>query len=1063
MKKFPLLGSSALRPAAVIGLSLALAAPAFAQEVADEADQPEQMQSEVELESGTDAQTGAQGEPAAAGEDQAITVTGSRIRRPNLESTVPITSVGGEEFFQTGQVSVGDQLNELPALRSTFSQSNSTRFLGTAGLNLLDLRGLGTQRTLVLQNGRRHVGADILNYATTVDVNQIPTDLIERVDVVTGGNSAIYGSDAIAGVVNFVLKQNFEGIQLRGQGGVGQWGEPGSYYASLLAGTNFADNRGNIAVNVEYAHQGDFYASQRKHLSRPSGFVIVDTDPASAPSDDEPDRRFFEDIRNATYTEGGSIYFCCDFIDPVGNPNIGNPGLFTIPYIFQPNGTLIPQTGERIGANFFGAFIGGNGSTFREGRQFGLQPRLDRYAINALGHFTVSDAFEPFFEAKYVRTDSFGNASGPFFTSATGSPREIFFTDNPFLNPQARSTILSNYGLGEDEDTYFYLFRSVTELGNREEKAKRETYRFVGGVRGDFNEDWSYEVSANYGLFKEKTKILGNVNLQRYLLAIDAVDEGLATGGAANGHIVCRAQVDPTAAVPYEFPLNEAFAQSQLAADVAACVPVNLFGAGNITPEARNYLTQDTLARGRIEQFVVNGFLSGDTSQWFELPGGPVGFALGAEYRREDAHYIQDPVTASGLTFYNAIPEFDPTSFEVKEAFAEIRLPILRDVPFFQELTISAAGRVADYKGATGTVFAYNAGAEWAPVRDLRFRGNFSRAVRAPNLADLYTPLGQNFAPGFVDPCALANIGAGAATREANCQAAGVPADFDYQYTSSLGFLSGGNPNLNEETSDSLTLGGVFQPRFFPGFALSVDYYNITVNKVITSPSAQQIVDACYDASDLNNQFCALFSRAGAGGGPRGEIEGQILENSLQVIPLNYAKLKVRGIDAEASYRHTFPRVGTLSTRVIYTHVLQADEFLNPGDPGRADQYLLELGDPKDSFNWNLDFKSGPVTVGYQMRYLGKMLLNTAEYEFFFSKQGREPSNPDWAERRFYPSIFYHDVRLSYDVGKDFNFYLGIDDVTNRRPPLGASGIGGGSGIYRNIGRFFYAGAVAKF
>jgi outer membrane receptor protein involved in Fe transport len=1034
MRKFGLLGTSAIRSAAFIGLTAAAVSPAMAQEVAQEQETATTAaQSEAEIESGDvvdDTST-----------DQVITVTGSRIRRPNLESTVPVTSIGGEEFFETGTISVGDVLNELPSLKSTFSQSNSTRFLGTAGLSLLDLRGLDTVRTLVLQNGRRHVGADVLNYATSVDVNQIPTDLIERVDVVTGGNSAIYGSDAIAGVVNFVLKRDFEGLQVRGQGGISTYGDAGSYYTSILAGKNFADGRGNIAINAEYARQNDYYAPGRPNLNTVRGFVTVDSDPATATSDNVFDNVIYDDIRSNLYAEGGT--FLSDF-----------NGTYYTPLQFQPNGTLVPQTGTIVGLRGVGTAIGGNGPTGREGRQFGLSPALDRYSVNAMGHFTVSEAFEPFFEAKYVRTESLGNASGPFFTGAGLGPRDYFLTTNPFLNPQARQIISDYYGASTDDEVGFLFYRNVQELTNREEAAKRETYRFVGGVRGDFNEDWQYEVSANYGKFKEFTDIRGNVNIQRYLLAIDAVR-------APNGNIVCRAQIDPDARIAYEDAANAAYAQSQLAADVAACVPINLFGEGNITNEARNYVLQDSFAKGRISQFVLNAFVSGDSSQLFELPGGPVGFALGAEYRRETAGYSQDDATAAGVTFYNAIGNFDPTSFEVKEAFGEIRLPLLKEVPFFHELTVSAAARVSDYKGSVGTTFAYNAGVDWAPVQDLRLRGNYSRAVRAPNLVDLYFPLSQNYSiPN--DPCSERNIGTGSATREANCRAAGVPNDFDYVYLSSLGFQSGGNPDLQEETSDSYTVGGVFQPRFLPGFALSVDYYDITVNNVITSLSAQAVLNACYDAASLENQFCDLFQRAGAGGGPGGEIPGQIIENSLQVIPLNFAKLKVRGIDVEASYRRAVQAIdGNISTRFTYTRALQNDQFLNPIDPKRANQVLLELGEPRDSFNWDFDLKSGPFTLGYQLRYIGKM--TTFSYESFFSKQGRDPENLDVAERRFYPEVFYHDIRMAIDAGDKFNFYVGVDNLLDRDPPLGLTGIGAGSGIYSNRGRFFYAGAVAKF
>ncbi|MEJ0086094.1 MAG: TonB-dependent receptor plug domain-containing protein [Pseudomonadota bacterium] len=239
----------------------------------------------------------AQSPPAEDKSLEEVVVTGSRIARPNLESAVPVTTVAASELYETGSTSVGDLLNDLPALRSTFSQSNSSRFLGTAGLNLLDLRGLGTQRTLVLVNGRRHVGADILANAVSPDTNTFPTDLVERIDVVTGGNSAVYGSDAIAGVVNFILKKDFEGLQFRGQGGQSSEGDAGNYYASVLAGTNFWDDRGNIAANFEYARQDAFFASDRSNLSHQGLFVTVDSDTAGDVngSDGVSDRLYYRD------------------------------------------------------------------------------------------------------------------------------------------------------------------------------------------------------------------------------------------------------------------------------------------------------------------------------------------------------------------------------------------------------------------------------------------------------------------------------------------------------------------------------------------------------------------------------------------------------------------------------------------------------------------------------------------------------------------------------------------------------------------------------------------------
>jgi outer membrane receptor protein involved in Fe transport len=1050
----------------------------------------------------------------------AIVVTGSRIRSPNLESTNPVTVVSGEQFFQTGQVSVGDVLNELPQLRNTFSQQNSTRFLGTRGLNLVDLRGLGSSRTLVLVNGRRHVAGDILSTGVSVDTNTIPTDLIESVEVLTGGASAVYGSDAIAGVVNFKLKTDYEGIQIRGQSGVSKYKDAGNQYVSLLAGTNFADGRGNIAANFEFAHQSQYDATGRP-LARQDGFVTTDTDPASAPSDGISDRTFYRDIRGSTISLGGLTSF--RYGGANGPCGAGGGSAFTCTYLFQPDGSLTPQTGQRVGIGPNGSFIGGNGTTSREGQLLTFTPDLKRYSANILGHFEVSPAFVPFFEAKYVRTEAQGSVSGPFFSQGTtlgdgvggiagfagtydrsfangtyingvlqpiAVNREGVRTDNPFLSAADRATITGqliaaiNSGVNPNTGatfktatntaeqaaanqaaalaqvaagTYrFGLRRNWLDLGIRDEQIKRETYRAVVGVRGDFNEDWNYEVAVNYGEFRERNLIQGNINTQRFLLAQDTVRD-------ATGTIRCRAQVDPRYA-----GTDVGGNPAQLAADIAACVPLNPFGQGSVSDAARQYLLVASRASGKITQFDVSGFVAGDLSQLFELPGGPVSFSVGGEYRRETNRYDLDDFTQAGYAFYNAIPSLTAPAFEVKEAYGEVRIPLLKDTPFFQELTVTGNGRIADYKGSTGTVYAYGGGLEWRPIQDVRFRGTYSRSVRAPNLTELYSAQGQNFAPNFVDPCSARNIGTGSANRAANCAAAGIPTSYDYVYSQSLETLSGGNPLLGAEKSDSYTAGVVFTPTFVPGLSISVDYFDITVNNVISSINAQQVANLCYDSSSLSNQFCDLFQRAGAGGGPRGEQGFQILEGTLLEASANFAKLKARGIDTKIDYRHAFDW-GVLNIGVNYTRTLQRDDYTNPDDPSFKDRILGELGDPKNEVNLNSSLKVGRVTFGYQLRWIDKMYLNT--YEDYNSLNGLPPQNTDFAPVAKYPDVFYHDVRLDLDVSDKFNLTLGVDNVANKMPPFGLTGVGnglntasnGGAGIYDVRGRYMYAGFNAKF
>jgi outer membrane receptor protein involved in Fe transport len=1085
MRKFGLLGASALRSAAFIGLSMAIAAPVYAQGTTDpDETDPATLQSEPELESGVDAQTGAQGEGTTG--DQQITITGSRIRRPNLESTVPITSLAGEEFFQQGQNNIGDTLNELPQLRTTFGQQNAGRFLGTTGLNLLDLRGLGTQRTLVLVNGRRHVPSDILNNGVSPDVNTIPNDLIERVDIVTGGNSAIYGSDAIAGVVNFVLKRNFEGLQVRGHAGISGYGAGGNQYVAAMYGMNFGDDRGNVTLHAEYAHQDRLQGSDVPFLRRVDGFVAFDSDPAGTPngSDGIPDRVFVRDIRRANINEASQIAFQ----NLAANPRCGtgfNGTPYNCVYFFSPDGNqLIQQTGARGGTGPISSFIGGNGTTGREYDLLTVFPKQTRYNANLLAHYTFSDAFEAFVEAKYVRVDTQGQNSGPAFVqgSTLDGSRERIRLDNPYLSAGARADItsillttgvrpglstapaaLSAANIAQINAGTFRvpIQRNFLDLGLRDEASKRETYRAVVGLRGTFNDDWNYEISANYGKVNEDTTVLGNVDIARLLFSMDA---GIDPANPGAG-IQCRAKFDPAARVDV---IGDA---AKLAGDIAACVPYNPFGlVPGRNEAARQYIVRDTVSHAELDQLVLSAFVSGDSSQIFEMPGGPISFALGAEYRRETLFYQADPFIEQGLSFYNALPTFDADPFDVKEAFAEIRIPILKDMPFFHDLSISAAARVASYGGAVGTVWAYNVGGEWSPVRDIRFRGNYGRSVRAPNLTETAFPNSQNFSPGFTDPCAPTPRTQNP-NRPANCAADLGPLLSNLTDVAfSLDFLSGSNPNLQAETSDSWTFGAVLEPRWIPGLSLTIDYYDITVNNVIATVAAQTIVNSCYDQPSLDNPFCTAFARnRGPGNGPQGELPGAILNGSLLAAPLNFQALIRRGIDVELAYRHTLNEHVKVNSRLIYTHNLQISNFASPTFPDFENRVLGELGDPKDEASFNFDLTVDKITFGYQARYIGRQVTDL--YEDFFPLKGATnpisgatpPNDADWADIIWYPSVLYHDARVSIDVGKDYNFYFGVDNFTNRAPPLGLTGVGAGSGIYNVRGRNFYAGFKAKF
>jgi outer membrane receptor protein involved in Fe transport len=983
-----------------------------------------------------------------------ITVTGSRIQRPNQQSTSPIVSLSLDEIQSTGEVNLGDALNDLPSLRSTFSQSNSTRFIGTAGLNLLDLRGLGTNRTLVLVNGRRHITSQP-GVPTSVDVNTIPNALVERIDITTGGNSAVYGADAVAGVVNFILKRDFEGIEGQFQGGVAEGGHRGTLFASLTAGKNFADGRGNIAVSGEYSRQEAVYFTDRDEITgafsgRRQLQLNENTIGEPAGGNGVPDRVFLEGVRNINIAEGGLFTAACPGLT-AGQPTpfgctgernqAGNPLGQT--FVFGANGDLLRNTPLKDFRTVGSAnSIGGLGSTL--GLTGQLAPEIDRKAVNVLASFEVSEAFRPFIEAKYVRIDAIQEGQPTFFNNT-------FSIDNPFLTDQARTT-LTNAGVTDS----FSAFRFNVDFGGRGEDHRRETYRAVIGVDGTFNNDWNYEVAFNYGRLETAYETQGNVLLSRYANSINAVRNGA-------GDIVCGINADTD-------PDN----------DDAACVPVNLFGFGAPSREALDYFVVASSREQKAEQYQVTAYVSGDTSEFFELPGGAVQFAIGGEYRKETAFSAFDEVTRSGATFLNAIPVFDPPDLEAKEAYAEIRIPIISDTPFFEELSIEGAFRIADYNiGNVGMTEAYNAGIIWQPIDSARFRGSYARSVRIPTQSDLFAEPSQTFLNGLVDPCDSRFINDNP-NRVANCAAAGVPTTvivdgaaqpFTNIPASGIRGLNGSNPNLDAEVSDSFTAGVIFQPEFVRGLTLSVDYYNIEIENVIFSLGAQTIINQCYDnPSGIDNPFCASIFRR-----PDGTFQGQsdrLLGGSTISIPLeptdrsfisgpfNFARQKTSGIDFDLNYQRDLGGV-ELSFRGLLSYVIQRDNFTDINDSNFINQQLLELGDPEFSGSIILGLDFGVPRLTYNMRYIGEQFVNT--FETFNPLQGRPAENPDYSFPSIYPETFYHNFRLDLENEQGHAFYVGVDNLLDTIPPLGEIGNTAGSGIYDNIGRFFYAGVRFGF
>jgi outer membrane receptor protein involved in Fe transport len=1032
-------------------------------------------------------------------ERASIVVTGSRIARPTLDSPVPLTSVSVDELTGTGDVSLGDALNDLPSLRSTFSTGSTSRnIFSLSGLSLLDLRGLGTDRTLVLINGRRHVTS--VPGENAFDVNTIPIDLVERIDVVTGGNSAVYGSDAVAGVVNFVMKRNFDGIKIQGQTGISSRGDRGSAFVSGIFGRNFADGRGNFVVSAEYTRQNPLFANQRDELTGAySGrcqFQTTDvTGGEPAAGDGIFDTTFLCGIKNAAISDGGTV----GALDASSNP-------LRRFLRFNDNGSVVADTPTQSFAPVgSGNQQGGQGSTlFAVG---GLLAAVDRYAFNMMAHYDFSEAFKPFIEAKYVRTDSSGEGQPSFFNSVPatlGGP--AIRCNNGFLNSSALSA-LQGFGVCLAPATgTLPLARFNSDFGGRRGETTRETYRLVGGIEGSFNDDWKYEVAVNYGRFQAHTDSRNNLylfdvngNADGFNLAIDAVlAPGTFTGSnfvlnSAGQKVICRVN-SVTNARP-------------------DCLPVNVFGQNNNSRAVLDFIHRDATIDEKAEQFVASAFVGGDLSQLFELPGGPISFAIGAEYRTESGSQQIDELSKSGGTFFNSLSDFClpnvttdicPDQLVVKEAYGELLFPLVKDVPGIQELSLNLAGRVSDYNNSVGTVYAYNIQGVYSPMDGIRFRAAYATSVRAPSQGDLFSEQSESFA-SIADPCDQNNIGAGP-NRVANCAAAGVPVTVNAAtqaacaatslplvvgqpwrncsaQTTTLPFAIGGNPTLVAERGKSLTIGAVIEPAILPGFSLTIDYYDIEVRNLIASLTAQSIITLCYDSSTgLSNPACASVTRQAG--------TGLFADPAVISGGINFARQKTRGIDFDLAYRKKFDNGQELNLRLITTRVIELNNYINPQQPLEPNRQLSELGDPKWAANFRASYDFGKVRLIYSARFLGHQTVAASyetqnPYDAICPTSGITPNtggalngaavpctagtlirvaanNADAFPVSNFPIVTYHDIRVDFDVADKFTFYAGINNIGDRLPPLGDLGTVSGS-PYDSFGRNFFFGFEANF
>jgi outer membrane receptor protein involved in Fe transport len=1044
-----------------------------------------------------------------------VVVTGSRIARdPNTAGAAPVSSLSEEDLKLSGQPDLADVLRQQPALLTSVSSLGSTDSVfaaeegGTPGFgqSVLQLRGLGNERTLVLVNGRRHVAG--VEGSQAVDINSIPNALVERVEVLTGGASAIYGADAVTGVVNFILKDDFEGVDLDVQGGLSGEQDGETLQVSGLFGRNFADGRGNVTLGIDvftreeirYGDRG-FLADNRRGVQRnnpelrfqsgdisaaatpnfaqfytvdngryPYGFNIPSADSFAvayeeefgvAPTLTDAERALIDRAQNApprtidsfhTFSissERGVVVgdgFNSDtFVDTDGNGTndcfdsfLGFNsllegeafGLAGGCWVLNDDGSVRPYQDGRVASNF--NQYGGDGVQGYYDPGY-LTPDEQRFTINLNGRFDLTDSLRVFGEGKYSRQEvSFGGPLNTFYDLIFISP------ENPYI-PEALQPLA-------DADGGLRVTRDPTDLGSNVDENVRETMRFVVGLEGELANGWTWDVAANYGRFERRFLDSNAVVQDRYFAAIDAVAD------PDTGQPICRSDVDPFSRPPTTFFGIPAFDPGFFTFNPGdgQCRPLSLLsGPVGATPEAVDFVTTTTTDTFTLEQTVFTANLAGEVPA-FELPGGRIGFAVGAEYREEKNEQEYDPLVrgvipvstidgAAGQRIRD-LPNvqnslvFDPEQlltdsdgeYDVYDLYGELLFPLLSDRFLARELTLNTAYRFSDYS-TVGRTHTWNLGVSWAPTEDVKLRGTRSRAVRAPNIFELFSPdISATFRPD--DPCEQAAIDAlseagdpRGANRAANCATDGIPAGFVDPLSARFSGVIAGNRELDEETADTITYGVVFEPRLLSGLTVTVDYWDIEIEDAIEAVDDQDIVNSCYsaDPSTFPNQFCQLFTRN------RTEGSAQFLGfNFLRQTQLNFGALEAAGVDFTAAYQFE-ALAADWQVSGSGSWFDRIDRFFDPGDPNAVDPELGELQRPELAGQFAVDFMKGPLTLRWTTYYQDEQQMAGIEIE---------DAVPVFGGRGQEDEIFFHDLSFSYELRDFLQVYGGINNVTDEQP-----------------------------
>jgi outer membrane receptor protein involved in Fe transport len=993
--------------------------------------------------------------------DAPILVTGSRIARRTLENASPIQILDSKQLDARGFDTIAQALNEQPtfgvpgASPVGFNQSN----LG-AGQSFVNFLGLGSQRTLTLVNGRRFVSSNTASIfgptgagGSQVDLNVIPTKLIDRVETVAAIGAPIYGSDAVAGTINIILKKNFQGIDLDVQSGVSSVGDTPEYRIRGLVGKNFGGGRGNITISGEYSDSKGLLYNQRPNAALDNRF-----DQTASGKGPQP---IYNDLRvpsvdpSGVIAVGGAI-FGLDFpLSPqqsnviLGDPaaNFGVTNAQGQQLRFAPNGTLIPiDFGNTVGTtNGFNVFTsGGNGYSLRSVEN--LITDLMRYNVSANLSYDLTDNLRFFGEAWYSVSQGKNLASQPVYNSGlfgaagTRDGSLIIPLSNPFLSQAARAAIQAGINnnpysdqnfLGKPQN-YFYLGRASTDLSPGVSTGRSEVLRFVGGLDGTVSvlkgKEWKFEAYLNYGRALVTSKN-PELNEQNFLNALNATTNG-------SGAIVCA----------------PGYTNSPIATVSSTCAPLNPFG-NQISQAAKDYVTTIATPRNLNTQLDAVASISGPL---VTLPGGNLAFALGYEHRAETTafdpgafYYGAGTGDSSQRTSYGRSVPFDPISgrYHTNEVFGELNADLVspeNHVPFIYNLSIQTAGRYIWHSFA-GNDPTYTFQARYAPVRDIAFRAAYTRAVRAPSITESFNPTSSSY--GFaVDVCdqSLSNQGPNAATRSKNCAAAGVPSNFtSLSNQRSFQTFSFGNPVLKNEKADSFTVGTVFTPTFLPGFNTTVDFIDITLKDAISQFSNDLVVSSCYDSTSYpNNPFCALVGRD--------PTTHQL--NSVGSTYFNSAKERYRGIVAAVDYRHATDFLGkgsVTSLNVSYQYLISRTSQVTAGS--NANQLDNSVGYSPHKGVATVGYANGPFFGQVQLNYIGSVLTDpNLPYNFYsVPKVG---------------AFTYVNMNMSLKVAPRFTLRTSIDNVFNAKAPYPYPASGGTTTYFQGIlGTFIRVGAEVAF